>query len=87
MINKTVWDGLSENQRMIIRDAAAAARDWERGYCRDLDAKLLQKLKEQGMSITEPPRKAWEEVVAPIYTEFEHTIGKKGIQSLIEAQK
>lgn len=87
MINKDIWNGLTENQQQIIRDAAIAARDWERSYCRDLDDHLLQTLQEQGMTITRPDRTTWEKAVAPVYAEFENMIGKDEIHSLIEAQK
>jgi len=87
MINNAVWDALSEDQRTIIRNAAAATRDWERGYCHDLDTKLLHTLQGQGLVVTKPDQGVWKKAVAPIYAEFENTIGKKKIQSLIDAQQ
>lgn len=87
MINRDVWKSLSQEQRTIIRDAAVAARDWERAYCRDLDARLLQTLKDRGMTVTEPDRAVWEKAVKPVYAQFEQTIGAQAIHSLIDAQQ
>jgi len=88
LINKTVWEEkLTEAQRAIFMEAAAEARDWERNYSREMDTKLAETLKSRGMNVTEPDKKVWKEAVASVYKEFEGTIGKDAIQSLIDAQK
>ncbi len=86
-INKDVWEGLTEEQRTIMRECVAKARDWERKLSMGMDAKLTAQLQEKGMQITEPDKTAWRAFLAPVYKEFEAKIGKDVIQSLIEAQK
>jgi len=88
LINKAVWEEkLTDAQRKIFMEAAAEARDWERNYSREMDMKLAATLKSRGMNVTEPDKKVWKEAVASVYKEFEGTIGKDAIQSLIDAQK
>lgn len=88
LINKAVWEEkLTDAQRKIFMEAAAEARDWERNYSREMDMKLAETLKSRGMNVTEPDKKVWKEAVASVYKEFEGTIGKDAIQSLIDAQK
>lgn len=88
LINKTVWEEkLTDAQRKIFMEAAAEARDWERNYSREMDMKLAETLKSRGMNVTEPDKKVWKDAVASVYKEFEGTLGKDAIQSLIDAQK
>lgn len=88
MINKTVWEEkMTAEQRDIFMKAAAEARDWERNYSREMDEKLVETLKSRGMNVTVPDKKVWKDAVASVYTEFEGTLGKDAIQSLIDAQK
>ena len=88
LINKAVWEEkLTEEQRQIFQKAAAEARDWERNYSREMDEKLAATLKSRGMNVTEPDKKVWKDAVASVYAEFEGTLGKDAIQSLIDAQK
>lgn len=88
IINKEIWEKkLSAEQRAIMTECIAKARDWERTYSKEMDAKLVAELKEKGMIVAEPDKAAWAKVLEPVYAEFEKTVGKELIQSLVNAQK
>jgi tripartite ATP-independent transporter DctP family solute receptor len=87
LINKDVWGKLSDGQRKIMTESIAEARDWERKYSAEMDGKLADDLKKAGMEVTQPDKALWAKTLAPVYKQFESTIGKDLIQSLIDAQK
>jgi len=88
LINKDVWEKkLTADQRKIMTECVAEARDWERKYCQEVDGKLAEELKKVGMEIVVPDKAVWSKALAPVYTQFEATVGKDRIQSLRDAQK
>ncbi|MDL2209792.1 TRAP transporter substrate-binding protein [Desulfovibrio sp. OttesenSCG-928-O18] len=88
LINKDVWEKkLNDEQRKIMTECIAAARDWERKYSQEMDGKLAGELEKAGMEVSRPDKALWGKTLAPVYKEFESVIGKDVIQSLIDAQK
>lgn len=87
LVNKQVWDGLTPEHRDIMTKAITEARDWEREFSKNGEAKLIEDLKKGGAEVIEVDKAEWAKVLAPVYKEFESTIGKDVIQSLIDAQK
>ena len=87
LINKDVWEKLSDEQRKIMTESIAEARDWERKYSAEMDAKLAGELEKAGMTVSTPDKAEWAKVLAPVYSQFESVIGKDVIKSLIDAQK
>jgi tripartite ATP-independent transporter DctP family solute receptor len=88
LINKEVWDKkMSAEQRSIMTECVALARDWERNYCQEVESKMLAELKSRGMEVAEPDKALWAKALAPVYAEFEPVIGKAAIDSLLNSQK
>jgi tripartite ATP-independent transporter DctP family solute receptor len=87
LINKQVWEKLTPEHRGIMTKSIAEARDWERNFSKNGEAKLIEELKKGGAEIITVDKAEWAKVLAPVYKEFESTIGKDVIQSLINAQK
>lgn len=87
IINKPVWDKLSPEHRAIMTKSIAEARDWERNFSKEGEAKLVADLKKGGAEVIEVDKAAWAKVLAPVYKDFESVIGKNVIQSLVNAQK
>ncbi|OWW20968.1 TRAP transporter substrate-binding protein [Noviherbaspirillum denitrificans] len=52
LASKRWWDGLSNDERKAIQEAAAASRDFERKDSRAASAKAIDFLKSKGMQIT-----------------------------------
>ena len=53
IFSKKVWDGLSEADRKLLKDAAVEAAAYQRKVNRDKSADDLQELKKAGMQVTE----------------------------------
>jgi TRAP-type C4-dicarboxylate transport system substrate-binding protein len=86
LMNKQVWDKLTPAQQKIIKECVAEARDWERKYSIEMDAKLVAELKKT-MKVVEPDKALWSKALQSVYKQFETDIGKANIDSLINAQK
>jgi len=54
-VSKKFWDGLSEDERKVLMDAAAKSREFERKDTRDEAARSLVELKRKGMVVNELP--------------------------------
>lgn len=87
LINKGVWEKLSDAQRAIMTECVAQARDWERKYCIEVDGQMAETLKKAGIEISVPDKALWAKALQPVYKQFEAAIGKDQIQSLLDAQK
>ncbi len=88
LINKDFWEKtLSDEQRKSFTEAELKARRWQREFCIDIEKKLVDSLKEQGMEVSQPDKAKFFEAVQPVYKEFEEKVGKEAIQKLIDAQK
>jgi tripartite ATP-independent transporter DctP family solute receptor len=88
LINKDFWEKtLSDEQRKLFTEAELKARHWQREFCIDIEKKLVDSLKEQGMEVSQPDKAKFFEAVQPVYKEFEEKVGKEAIQKLIDAQK
>jgi len=53
LFSKKVWDRLSEDERMILRDAARETQPFQRAANRDVNARAAEFLKSKGMVLTE----------------------------------
>ena len=77
------------DQQKAILDAAREATLWQFKYASELDAKLLDTLKQQGMQVTMPDQEAFRAATAPAYDAFYAKIGQdaKAIVEAIRAVK
>jgi TRAP-type transport system periplasmic protein len=55
IMSKKAWDKLNEDERKVIQDAAAEARDFQRKVSRTQSDEALAELKKAGMQVTELP--------------------------------
>lgn len=53
LVSKKFWDKLSDDERRVLEQAAAASRDFERRDTREEAALALAELKEKGMEVNE----------------------------------
>lgn len=82
IISSKFMRGLTADQQKAVKDAAIEARDFERQYCIDLEAKLVNQLKAAGMQVTRPDLNAFEKACEPVYKQFEAEIGADTIKAL-----
>ena len=57
-VGKKFWDQLGGDEKKILRDTCAEARDYERKASRDLDVKVLAEMKAKGLLVNDISAKA-----------------------------
>lgn len=84
LVSKAVWTKIPEKHQQAIRQAAIEARDFERDLIKQMDIDLVKELKAKGVTVTEVDKNAWATAMAPVYAEYEKTIGKDTIEKVRE---
>lgn len=85
MMSKEFFDGLTEEQQTIVREAAVEAGEYERKLNREANAKYLDKLQEEGMTYTEitpEARQEMVEAVQPVIDEYKSKIGEETVDAI-----
>lgn len=68
LISEMTWKSLSPEHQKIVADAAAKARDYERGLSLKADQELEAACKKEGMAITHPDKAPFAAAVASVYS-------------------
>lgn len=87
MVNKQLFDGLSQEQQDIIAKAADEAKVWQRQYSQDYDKKAVQDLKDAGCIVTEVDQAVWKKACEGTYKDFEGKLNQGAIQLIQEMQQ
>jgi TRAP-type C4-dicarboxylate transport system substrate-binding protein len=77
-MSKKTWDKLSEEERGIVREAAAEMAPYQREASRGLSAKALDQLRQEGVEVVElPPEELakMRERVKPVVDKYTQEIG------------
>lgn len=83
-ISDRAWNRLTEEQQKIMKDAAEKWKIEERRMIAESDDKLLAELEAAGMQITRPDAAAFQQAVAPIWTQYEAEFGRELIDIVRE---
>jgi TRAP-type transport system periplasmic protein len=78
LVGKKFWDQLSGDEKKILRDSCAEARDYERKASRDLDVKVLAEMKAKGLLVNEisPEERArMRDKVKPVIEKYTAVVG------------
>lgn len=91
LASKQFWDQLSEQERKVLTDAAEEAKPYQREVSRSLDAKAVEALKKEGMTITEvspEERNRMREKLKPVIEKHQKTVSEALVGELnTELQK
>lgn len=82
MSNKSL-EKLSSEQQTMVMDAAKEALSWANTYVTENEEEIVKKLQEEGVTITTlsaEEQKAFADLTAPLYKQYEETIGKDVIE-------
>lgn len=82
LVSQSLWDKLSDEEKEIFQQTALDATKIQRQMIADMDAKLLDELKEKGMEVTTPDKAEWQEAMAPVYEKWQDKIGKDLIEKV-----
>jgi TRAP-type transport system periplasmic protein len=78
LISGKFWDGLNDEEKKLLQDAAVEARDYQRTYAREQAAKAVEALREEGMQVDELPAAEVEKIRAtlqPVVEKHSQIIG------------
>ncbi|KHE67135.1 TRAP transporter substrate-binding protein [Halobacillus sp. BBL2006] len=87
LMSKSFYDGLSEEQQKIVKDAAVEAGKYEKKLNREANEKYLKQLQEEGMTYTEITPEARQEMVdavQPVIEEYKSKIGEETVDKIYE---
>jgi len=88
LMSKSFFDGLTEDQQVIVKEAALEAGKYERELNREANKQNLEDLKETGMTYTEitpEARQEMVELVQPTIDKYAEKIGKEAVQEVYDA--
>ncbi|MFE9245108.1 TRAP transporter substrate-binding protein [Nocardiopsis sp. NPDC006938] len=70
LISTQTWDSLEEQDRQVLTEAAASARDHQRELMAEQSEAILSEF-EESLTVTEPDREALREATAGVYDTYE----------------
>jgi TRAP-type transport system periplasmic protein len=79
MVSKKFWDGLSPDEKAVLQESCTEARDFQRKFSRETNAKIVEDLKAKGMQLNEidPQETArMKEQLQPVVEKHTKTIGE-----------
>jgi len=88
LMSKSFYDGLTEEQQQIVKDAAIEAGQYERQLNREANDKYLADLQAEGMTFTEITPEARQEMVdliEPVIAEYAESIGNDLVDEVYQA--
>jgi TRAP-type C4-dicarboxylate transport system substrate-binding protein len=86
IMSKQTWDDMSEDEKKIMREAAAEATVYQREVAREANAKALEELKEEGMEVGElPPEEIakLKEKAQPVIAKYTADVGPEFVAELM----
>ncbi|MBA5779037.1 TRAP transporter substrate-binding protein DctP [Stappia sp. F7233] len=89
VVNQKFWDGLPEDHRKIIEEAALTAEADVRNAMAAIEAESYRAAKENGMTVYEPTEQeiaAWQAAAQPVYDQFLAASGELGAKVLDAAK-
>jgi TRAP-type C4-dicarboxylate transport system substrate-binding protein len=86
LFSKKTWDKMSEDEHRILREAAAEATAYERKVSRETNVAALEKLKKDGMTVTEFPAAETErmrEKLKPVADKYAQEVGEPLMKEML----
>jgi TRAP-type transport system periplasmic protein len=88
LMSKSFYDGLTEEQQQIVKEASVEAGLYERELNREANAQYLADLQTEGVTYTEITPEAhaeMKELVQPVIDKYADKIGKETVQEVYDA--
>lgn len=84
VINKKVWDKLTPEQQVIMREESVAAGKWMRKAVRDAEAEQIEKMKQAGVQVTYPDRAKFSALMKSAYGRLNAAAGEENIREFVK---
>ncbi len=81
VISKKVWDKLTPEQKVIVKEESKKAGDWMRKTVRDAEASQMKDLEKFGMQVTRPDKAKFKALMKPAYDQMKTIAGEDNIQA------
>jgi len=75
LISQRTWRKLTDEQKLILEEAAKETVSYERELCYKMQEELIQKLKDEGMLINEVDLKSFQNITKVVWDEYESQFG------------
>jgi tripartite ATP-independent transporter DctP family solute receptor len=88
LMSKTFYDGLTEEQQTIVKEAAVEAGKYERKLNREANEKYLDELVKAGMTYTEispEARAEMKQIIQPVLDKYSEQIGQDLVDRVYQA--
>jgi len=82
--SKVWWDGLTQDQRDLLEQAAIDAGTWSRQYGEEAGDTLLKKFKDAGMEVNTADSAAFQAEVAPVIEILKESIDPAFVDKVVE---
>lgn len=70
IMNKAVWDEMSEEQQTIIKECAQEACEWQRQAMQDFQDESRKAVEEKGCTVIDVDVQEFQDAVAPMYEDY-----------------
>ncbi|PND21695.1 ABC transporter substrate-binding protein [Ensifer sp. MMN_5] len=87
LVSKKFWDGLNDEEKAVLQQAAVEARDVQRKVSREQDAAALEDIRKTGMEVSElSPEETQKlrDAVKPMIEKFSADIGQETVEALFK---
>jgi TRAP-type transport system periplasmic protein len=87
LVSKKFWDGLNDEEKAVLQQAALEARDFQRKVSREQDAAALEEIRKTGMEVSElSPEETQKlrDAVKPMIEKFSADIGQETVEALFK---
>ncbi len=82
MVSKLFFDGLSDEHKIIIQNAAVTARDYQREIVKNMTNDSLMKLEDEGVIINHPSLDSFKMKSEEVYADFKEIIDSSFIEKV-----
>lgn len=86
LMSKDFYDDLSDDEVGAIQDAVEEAKDYQRDELDQQEDEILDKLKDEGITITEPDRDAFHDATEDVKDAVSDEVPEEIIQNLIDSK-
>ncbi|AGG71037.1 TRAP transporter substrate-binding protein [Sinorhizobium meliloti] len=87
LVSKKFWDGLNDEEKTVLQQAAVEARDFQRKVSREQDAAALEEIRKTGMEVSELSAEETQKLrdaVKPMIEKFSADIGQETVEALFK---
>src|SRR5512136_697106 len=84
VISKKVWDKLTPDQKIIVKEESKKAGDWMRKTVRNEEADQINQLKKFGMEVVIPDKAEFKKLMPPAYDRMKAIAGEDNIAAFVK---